>query len=108
MSQPSQGWLVGAAVAAQLLTAGCGDGLGVFGSLFSGSGGSSEGSTSGFDGGGSAALETGAGGGGGGLGVQVATLHNPEPASMALFGGGLAGIALLRRRKARRRCGHSS
>ena len=30
------------------------------------------------------------------------TVHNPEPASMALFGGGLAGLAALRRRKARR------
>jgi len=34
---------------------------------------------------------------------EAATLNNPEPASMALFGGGLAGLALLRRRKARGR-----
>ena len=33
---------------------------------------------------------------------DVATIHNPEPASMMLFGSGLAGAALLRRRRARR------
>lgn len=29
-------------------------------------------------------------------------LHNPEPASMALFGGGLMGLGLLRRRRSRK------
>ena len=33
---------------------------------------------------------------------QVATVHHPEPASMALFGGGLMGMAAWRRRKLRK------
>jgi hypothetical protein len=39
---------------------------------------------------------------GGGSGGSV-TVNNPEPASVALFGGGLASLALWRRRKAHRR-----
>lgn len=31
----------------------------------------------------------------------IKTVHNPEPMSMALFGGGLAGLAFLKRRKLR-------
>ena len=34
--------------------------------------------------------------------ADAATLTNPEPASMALFGGGLAGLACLRRRRAKK------
>lgn len=34
---------------------------------------------------------------------DIATLHNPEPASLMLFGSGLAGAALLRRRRRSRR-----
>ena len=43
----------------------------------------------------------GEGGVGGSITPPVATLHHPEPASLALFGGGLAGLAWRRRRKAR-------
>ena len=31
----------------------------------------------------------------------IASVHHPEPASLALFGGGLAGFSLFRRKKAR-------
>lgn len=34
--------------------------------------------------------------------TQVATLVNPEPGSMALFGGGLGALAVWRRRRARK------
>jgi hypothetical protein len=34
---------------------------------------------------------------------DVATLHNPEPASIALFGTGLAGLAAIGRRKRSRK-----
>lgn len=33
---------------------------------------------------------------------QVAVLHNPEPGSMILFGSGLAGLGLFRRRRFRK------
>ena len=33
---------------------------------------------------------------------SVHTVHNPEPASMALFGGGLVALAISRRKKSRR------
>lgn len=41
-------------------------------------------------------------GGGDGTVESVATVHQPEPASLALFGGGLMGMAAWRRRKARK------
>lgn len=99
--------LVAVGIAVQLLTAGCKGGSGgLFSGLFGGDSGSSGG---GFDGLAGNAFNGGLGGGGlGGGGGQtltpaVAVVHNPEPASMALFGGGVAGLAFLRRRKARRR-----
>ena len=107
--------------AALLLSTGCkagggglfsgfggGDAGGVF-ALFGGGGGGS-----GDDTGGSAVGQSGSfgalsssnlgvGGGVGGTALEsFATVHNPEPGSMALFGGGLAGMAWWRRRKARR------
>ena len=101
-------WLVGCGIAAQLLTAGCfggGGGTGGLGSFFGFGGGGSGGDSSGSD---SFASfdQGGAGGDAGGdaFGApSVATVHNPEPASVALFGSGLAGLTLLKRRKARRR-----
>ena len=57
-------------------------------------------------------LDLGGGLDGGGLGGsigEIATVHHPEPGSMALFGGGLAGTALLarRRRKSSKSCKRS-
>lgn len=85
------------AMPALLASSGCvlgGGGGGLFG-LFGGDGGSGTSdvvssfvsSGSGSDSGLSAAAQT------------ASTLHSPEPASMALFGGGLAGLALRRRRR---------
>jgi hypothetical protein len=34
--------------------------------------------------------------------AAAAVVHSPEPASLALFGGGLAGVAWLRRQRAKR------
>ena len=90
-------WLVGCGIAAQLLTAGC----------FGGGWGSGLGSFFGFGGGDSGSSDSfasfGGGTGGGSEIPSVATAHNPEPATVALFGTGLAGLALVKRRKARRR-----
>ena len=75
-------------------------------------GGGSGGGLFGFFGGGSGSGETGSslvasfassGGGFDSIAQDVATIQNPEPASMVLFGGGMAGVAFLRRRKARTR-----
>lgn len=84
-------------VSTLLLTSGCsGGGSGVFGNLFGGGG---DDGISGL-----ASLPGGGGGtGGGGGGSNPGTVTQPEPASVALFGGGLAGLALWRRRKARKR-----
>ena len=86
----------------QLLTAGCGGGGGGLSSLFGGGGGDS-GAGDVF----SALISGGSDVAGGGTDsaasvTSVATVHNPEPASVALFGGGLVGLAYLRRRKAQR------
>lgn len=104
-----------------LLVAGCGSGGGLAG-LFGGGGDLASQFFSFFgggDGGGSDAL-AGLGGlgdglidsspdgdgglpGGSGVAQQVAKLHNPEPATMALFGSGLAGIMLKGRRRSKRK-----
>lgn len=110
------GWIVGIAVSAQLLAAGCGKsgGDGLLGSLFGGgdssssdvfdllgSGGSGDGGSGSGLGSGSGAGSAGSGGSGSGSG-GAGSVHMPEPASVALFGGGLAGVALLRRRSRKR------
>ena len=104
------GWGVVGCIAIQLLATGCGGGGGGLSSLFGGEGG-----LFGLFGGGDSATSAsealgaiasgGSDGSGDGLitvASDVATVHNPEPASVALFGGGLAGLSLLRRRNARK------
>lgn len=94
----NRSWLVIAllGVVIQLTAAGCGGGGGGLSSLFGGGSGSSDAlsfASSGSDvgGGGSTGSETTSI-------TSVATVHNPEPASAALFGGGLVALACLRRR----------
>lgn len=36
------------------------------------------------------------------IAAAAAVVHHPEPASLALFGGGMAGVAWIRRRRAKR------
>ena len=104
----SRTWVLAAGLALPLLLAGCKSGgsggtSGLFNNFFGG--GSTGGSnpaeslgdlaSGGFSSGGLASA--------GGLGAfdapAAATLHNPEPANIALFSAGLAGLAVWRRRK---------
>jgi len=105
------------AAALPLLAVGCnGGGGGFFSSLFGGGdSGSSEvlsslgsffSSGGGSDGSGGdllGSVDDGGAGGPGLSGPSVATLHHPEPASLVLFGGGLAAMTRLRRRQRRSR-----
>ena len=82
------------------------DGFGFFGGGESGSDGAGDAptllnalSSSDTTGSGSGAPE---GSGTDSIVTSAAAVHNPEPASLALFGGGLAGLAYGRRRKQRR------
>jgi len=84
--------------------------LGFLGGGFGESGGRDSSSTSGIPDFGTSSVLTLASdsgsslvGGSSSSGIEsVATVHHPEPASMALFGGGMAGMAWWRRRSKRR------
>ncbi|MBI3321023.1 MAG: PEP-CTERM sorting domain-containing protein [Candidatus Omnitrophica bacterium] len=99
MRRIGQGALLALSITVQLLSTGC---LG-FESGFSHDLGSSD-AASAFG-----SLPSGAGGVPGlggtsrdGLAADVATVHNPEPASLALFGGGALGVAWFRKRRSSR------
>jgi len=92
----SSSWMAVAGVAAALLVSGCKGGSGLFGGLFNGFSSSGDSSSTQQV---VSTPETGGPGGSDGVVPPAATLHNPEPASFALFGGGLAGLAMLRRRR---------
>ncbi|MDP3703054.1 MAG: PEP-CTERM sorting domain-containing protein [Candidatus Omnitrophota bacterium] len=96
-------WLVIGLVSIPLLTVGCGGGGGGLSSLFGG-GDSGAGDVFSAVVSGGSDIAGGASDGGATetLTSSAATVHSPEPASVALFGGGLAGLACLRRRKAQR------
>ena len=109
MQRASSLTLLGLAVAVQLLTTGClglsgGGGSSTSGLFDGGSGSGSSSSASTGSGDSSIALASlgseGSGSGGSGSGGPV---NNPEPTSVALFGGGLVGLGLWRRRKVSKR-----
>ena len=123
MKQIEKMWLLGSAMSVQLITSGCqAGGGGLFGlfvvgdsgvtAILGGSpNGGSSGSTDGNTGSGSTEQNLSGGSSAGntsdnpsteGTIQSIATVHHPEPASLALFGGGLISVGLIRRRKARR------
>src|SRR3989338_1614741 len=97
-------WLIIGFALMPLLTVGCGGGGGGLSSLFGGGGDSGAGDVFSALVSGGSEIAGGASEGGATetLTSGAATVHSPEPASVALFGGGLAGLACLRRRKAQR------
>ena len=100
MSQNQNAWRLMLGASIMLFMAGCNPaGGGLFGFFGGNSGGASDAVGD---------LASSGGSVGGAFDVasvtqEVATVSNPEPASMILFGGGAAGLALIRRRRKARR-----
>ena len=110
MSQNSDIWSVVLVGSAVFLSAGCGGAGGGSGFSDGFGGGSGVGGFSVFSGSSSGGSGSGSGSGTGGSGVTSGgnpVVHNPEPASMALFGAGAAGMAISQRLKARKRISRS-
>jgi len=101
-----QNWMLPLSIFAALVTTGCFGGGGSSGvsGFFGGDSGGSDLAEVLSSIGGSGDGESGGGSGGFVGGVSsVATVSGPEPASMTLFGGGLMGLGLWRRRARGRR-----
>ena len=94
MKQSQNAWRVVFGVSALLFVAGCNTGGGGLFGFFGGNSGSSSSDVIG-------SVATGGTLNLASVTQDVATVHNPEPASLTLFGGGLA-LAAWRRRRTRR------